>query len=120
MSSPADHPQFDQTSQQITKNYIFMFVCTTIGLSIFSDASPGWLNGVAFLVAGVFTISIPIAMSMFWLRFHLLPPDIRDMPAYRVFSGFRLPRMVSRLAFSVLDIAVPIGATWWSYARIFA
>ena len=120
MSSPADHPQFDQTSQQITKNYIFMFVCTTIGLMIFSDASPGWLDGVAFLVAGVFAISIPVAMSMFWLRFRLPPPDIRDMPAHRAFAGVRLSLAVSRLAFSVLDIAVPIGVTWWSYARIFA
>jgi hypothetical protein len=119
-STPRDHPQSDEAASQLSKNYIFLFACTTIGLMIFSSASPGWVFGAAFLGAGMFAISILVAAPMFWLRFHILPASLVEKPLDEAGAALLLFIKVSVVVFGLLDIALPIGITWWAYMRLFA
>ncbi len=83
MADPTDHPLFDKAAEQMSKNYIFLFMCTSVALMIFSDARPGWLYGIGFLVVGMFAVSVIVALPMFWIRFQILPARIKDMPIER-------------------------------------
>lgn len=123
MADPTDHPLFDKAAEQTSKNYIFLFMCTSVALMIFSDARPGWLFGIGFLVVGMFAVSVIVALPMFWIRFQILPTRIRDMPIEQAGPGFRqfivAYALIANVLFSVLDLAVPIGVTWWSYEALF-
>ena len=95
----AKQPGYDLAASDASKATIVVFVAMFVYMVFFSGVSPGLFGGAAFLVVGIFVVSIVVAMPLFLLR-------------------SRFPK-VTFLA-SIIDIAVTILLTRFVYLWVFA
>jgi hypothetical protein len=95
----AKQPGYDSAASGASVKTIGVFVATFVYMVFFSGVSPGLFGGAAFLVVGIFVVSIVIAMPLFLLK-------------------SKFPK-VAFLA-SIIDIAVTIFLTRFVYLWIFA
>lgn len=95
----AKQPGYDAAASGASKVTIGVFVATFIFMAFFSGTSPSLFGGAAFLVVGMFIVSIAIAMPIFLLK-------------------AKFPKMA--FIASIIDVAVTILLTQFFYLWIFA
>ena len=100
LSEIADDPRYDTAATAASKSTIAWFLCVSAYMTFFSGApAPGWLGGAAFLGAGIFVVSVLIAMPLFLLR-------------------RKVPRLW--LVFVIADAAITIVGTRAAYLWLFS
>lgn len=64
----AKQPGYDAAATVASKYTIWVFVATFCYLAFFTKTTPSFLGGAAFLVVGMFAVSILISMPLFLIR----------------------------------------------------
>ena len=95
----AKQPNYDAAASGASKTTIFVFIVTFGYLVFFSGVSSGFIGGIAFVIIGMFVVSLVISMPLFLLK--------SKFPKIAILS-------------SIIDIGVTVFVTRAAYLLIFS